>query len=242
MLESFLTWLRKYESLAIWLEGIALVAIFVLDWKNRADQRKDREEQHEETVAQLKVSQAQADALINSERAWVMAELVPICEKFSDGYWRRRVGTGWATLSDTEILKGEYLKHSLKFINMGRTPAHVLRYQIGYSREVDVTENDIRMIDAAKHPAVEFDRLLGGNDSVEVTVVDVPQYINDSVVEIGDAKATGILSGWVEYQHMFSDTDVVKVPFLYLYDPSTMRLGRVPLQKSERGEKQSLSR
>ncbi len=27
MLESFLTWLHKYESLAIWLEGIALVAV-----------------------------------------------------------------------------------------------------------------------------------------------------------------------------------------------------------------------
>jgi hypothetical protein len=75
MLETILSWLHKYESLAIWLEGIALVAIFVLDWKNRTDQRKDREGQHEETLAQLNVAQAQADALINSERAWVMAEL-----------------------------------------------------------------------------------------------------------------------------------------------------------------------
>jgi|SRR5579859_7198743 len=75
MWETFLTRLRTYESIAIWLEGIALVAIFVLDWKERKDQRKDREEQHKETLAQLNVSQAQADALINSERAWVLVSI-----------------------------------------------------------------------------------------------------------------------------------------------------------------------
>jgi hypothetical protein len=242
MLETILCWLHKYESLAIWLEGIALVAIFVLDWRNRADQRRDREEQHEETVAQLKVSQAQADAIMNSERAWVMAELIPICEKFNDGYWRRRVGNGWTTLSEEEIVKGDYLRHRLKFTNMGKTPAHVLRYHIGYSREVDVTGTDLRMIDTVKHPEIVFDRLLSGNDSIEVQDVDVSQYIRDSIEAIGDSEAAGILSGWVEYQHVFSDTDVVKIPFLYLYDPSKQRLTRVPLQKSERGEKQSLSR
>jgi hypothetical protein len=72
MLETILCWLHKYESLAIWLEGIALVAIFVLDWRNRKDQRRDQEEQHRETSAQLKVSQVQADALMNIERAWIL--------------------------------------------------------------------------------------------------------------------------------------------------------------------------
>jgi hypothetical protein len=57
MLERFLTWLHTYESVAIWLEGIALVAIFILDWKNRKDQRKDREEQHRETLVQLEQRQ-----------------------------------------------------------------------------------------------------------------------------------------------------------------------------------------
>jgi hypothetical protein len=57
MLETFFAWFRKYESLAIWLEGIALVAIFILDWKNRTDQRKDREGQHRETLARLEQRQ-----------------------------------------------------------------------------------------------------------------------------------------------------------------------------------------
>jgi len=48
-------WLRTYEPIAIWLEGIALVLIFVWD---RLDSRK----QHEDTLAQLKVSQEQVEA------------------------------------------------------------------------------------------------------------------------------------------------------------------------------------
>jgi hypothetical protein len=50
MWETFSTWLKTHESLAIWLEGIALVLIFVWD-------RIDSRQQHRETLAQLKVSQ-----------------------------------------------------------------------------------------------------------------------------------------------------------------------------------------
>jgi hypothetical protein len=52
---SLLDWLNKYEAAAVWIEGLALVAIFGLDWWNG---RKG----HEETLAQLKVSQKQVEA------------------------------------------------------------------------------------------------------------------------------------------------------------------------------------
>ncbi len=68
-------WLRTHEqSLAIWLEGIALVAIFVLELKEYRRQGSEREEQHKESVAQMAIMQSQADALVNSERAWVTLE------------------------------------------------------------------------------------------------------------------------------------------------------------------------
>jgi hypothetical protein len=72
-------WLRTYEFIAICLEGIALILIFVWD---RLDSRK----QHEETLAQLQVSQKQADALVSSERAWVMVGI--------GGHTSIRVSTG----------------------------------------------------------------------------------------------------------------------------------------------------
>ncbi len=118
MWESFFTLLKTYESVAIWLEGIALVAIFVLDWKQRKDQRKDREEQHEETLAQLNVSQAQAEALINSERAWVMADVEWDTSKWADR--KAHVIEGSGTGGDST---GIYVVLTCR--NEGRSPAWI---------------------------------------------------------------------------------------------------------------------
>jgi len=51
-----------WETIGVWVEAIALIAIFVLDWKERKENRKERKEQHEETYAQLQAAQSQADA------------------------------------------------------------------------------------------------------------------------------------------------------------------------------------
>lgn len=84
------TWLQAHEqSLAIWLEGLALVAIFGLELKEHKRQGRERKEQHEESAAQMAIMQSQADAirdnaiaakanaeaLINSERAWVLVDI-----------------------------------------------------------------------------------------------------------------------------------------------------------------------
>jgi hypothetical protein len=60
--ETILNWINTHESIGIWVEAIALVAIFMLDWRERKDQRKDRDEQHKETLAQLQVSKKQVEA------------------------------------------------------------------------------------------------------------------------------------------------------------------------------------
>jgi len=64
-----LGWLNEYESIAIWLEGIALVALFVLDWREyrnqgqeRAKQEESRLEQHKETAAQMDIWRKQIHA------------------------------------------------------------------------------------------------------------------------------------------------------------------------------------
>jgi hypothetical protein len=62
MIETIINWLKTYEFIAIWLEGIALVAIFIWD---RLDSRK----QHEETLAQLQVSQEQLEASLEQVEA-----------------------------------------------------------------------------------------------------------------------------------------------------------------------------
>jgi hypothetical protein len=218
------SFLGNNEWIALWVEGLALVAIFFWD-------RKDAKADHEETLNQIRLTRKQIEISQNAERAWLVAELVPICFQF-DGRWCRPIGGGWTQLSHNEILNGDHLKHTLKLTNMGRTPAHVLRYHIGYAHEVHATGTNLQVIDTVKRPEIEFDRLLSGNGSLEVGTIDVAKYIQESIKEIGDSASTGILSGWVEYQHMFSDVDVVRIPFVYLYDPTLARLSRVPLRPS----------
>jgi hypothetical protein len=134
MFNAIVTWFETYQFVAIWLEGVALVAIFILDWRERRDQRSERAEQHRETLTQLEVSQKQVeasqnnaaatkaaadaakastDALVNSERAWLVAELVPTCRKFGN-QWHRPAGDSWASLSEDEIVSRYYLRHKLK--------------------------------------------------------------------------------------------------------------------------------
>ncbi len=55
-------WFRTHEYVAIWLEGIALVAIFWLDLNDRRERRVEQERQHKETLEQLRISQQQTDA------------------------------------------------------------------------------------------------------------------------------------------------------------------------------------
>ena len=63
------TWFKDQEFVAIWLEGVALVAIFFLDWleyrkqgHERLKQEDDRIKQHEETAAQMDIWRKQIHA------------------------------------------------------------------------------------------------------------------------------------------------------------------------------------
>jgi hypothetical protein len=62
MWQAVLSWLRNYDSLAIWLEGVALVFIFFLDWREYRRQGEERVEQHRESAAQMEIMQGQAEA------------------------------------------------------------------------------------------------------------------------------------------------------------------------------------
>jgi hypothetical protein len=56
-LEGLIPWLQTHEFVAIWLEGIALLAIFIWD-------RIDSHQNHKETLAQIDVSQRQFESSV----------------------------------------------------------------------------------------------------------------------------------------------------------------------------------
>jgi hypothetical protein len=72
-----------------------------------------------------------------------------------------------------------------------------------------------------------FDHLLGATDSIEVPeIVDVDEYMSARIKGIKDLENTAVFHGWAEYQHVFSDSEVVRVPFCYSYKPSILGLVR----------------
>lgn len=170
-------------------------------------------------------------ALINSERAWLIVEILPVYRRI-DNLWCRPVKGGLAAVSEYELVHGYHLRHKMKLTNMGRTPAHILRFQIGYSRlpewATEVPEGSLGDCVEAR----EFDHALGGADSIEVLepVIDIFNNrgsTSDQINAVDELRATLVVHGWVEYQHIFDSENSERVDFCYSYSPSAHRLNRI---------------
>jgi hypothetical protein len=174
----------------------------------------------------------QGDALISSERAWVIAELVPTCIKVGNN-WYRMVIDGHVALSDEEILNGAYMNHVLKLTNMGRTPALILSYELDYSCLGEgVTTLRGGAIQMQRSQRL-FEHVLGAGESTEAPEpVNVYDYIWKGIEEINKLKNTAVFHGRVKYMHVFSKTEVMQVDFCYVYRPSLSRLEKAPPEKA----------
>jgi len=131
ILSTVSSWFRANEFVAIWLEGLALLAIFIWD-------RWDSYQQHTETLAQMEIMQSQANAakdaaeaananaeaaklnaqaVLNSERAWVEIKLgPPLPPDYRD---------------QDQDTSTDVFECSIQIENHGRTIAHVETIQIG---------------------------------------------------------------------------------------------------------------
>jgi hypothetical protein len=132
-LSTLFAWLAAHEqSLAIWLEGLALVAIFGLELKEYRRQGRERIEQHEESVAQMTIMQSQADATRDSATAAKeAAEVARITAGILVQTERGRIIIYWdqvahMDLSPTGIHDGR-LEHCFNWAcgNTGRTPVQL---------------------------------------------------------------------------------------------------------------------
>jgi hypothetical protein len=245
-LSTLSAWLKTYESWAVWLEGIALIAIFIWD-------RIDSHQQHKQTLAQMEITQNQtratetaanaasksAEALISSERAWVIAELIPHAVRASNNQWFRVIATGHVLMSVNEILAGDHLKYKLKLTNMGRTPAQLFGFTIRYSCLGEGVKDLPDNAGGKQSSARPFEHLLGGGGQaveIEEPVIDVGKYMGDDTDAIERLEKTAVIHGEVKYRHMFS-TDDCYVDFCYVYTVSQERLTSVGRHTKQRQEK-----
>jgi hypothetical protein len=244
-------WLRTYESVAIWLEGIALVLIFVWDRIDANEQQKEMLKQLEVMRRQVETMQLQAaaaqdnaaagklsaQALVNSERAWVVAGVRPYARRFSDS-WHRADG---AALSTEDVLARKYLVYWLTITNLGRGPAQILGFSLVYTclgeGVTDLPEKGGgEKVLKSYRP---FEHLLAGDgEAIEISEpIDMGRYMEDDMDAIKGLKKTAVIHGWIKYRHMLSTTDDCYADFCYVYTVSEKKLTTVGRHTKQRQEK-----
>jgi hypothetical protein len=162
-----LEWLTKYEAIAVWLEGIALVAIFIWD-------RLDAKHDHEETVAQLAIAQAQIKLSQNAERAWILTEL-----EWPDTS-RLRVVTGTSSRKGEESVETTSVEVTLVCKNEGRSPAWVDTIQ-GYAEIVEGKVRDLPPpVGHKAQPFIPLGPIAPGQENRRQLLLECPGHIKNN--------------------------------------------------------------
>lgn len=183
---------------------------------------------------QAEIMVRQTEAIINSERAWVVPELRPHAYQGEDGSWYRQDS---ASLTTEKALADEHLLYSLKLTNMGKTPAQILGFELRFTCLPEGV-TDLPKNGGAQFAEIrEFHHLLGAEgNSVEIDdpVVDAKQRMNDSWDAIRSQEKTAVVYGAVRYRHIFSTKEDSYADFCYAYAVSLNRLRSVGQHSRQR--------
>jgi len=202
-------WLQTNEPLALWLEGLALVAIFGLELAEYKRQGRERKDQHEESVTQIQIARdaataakASADALLNSERAWIEISLGPP-EK-----------DPWDTEEDKENENNVFFACSIHIKNHGRTLARVESVQIA----TDTTDRPL-----PEKPwngtTLNLNSLLGSGQQETVGAFDADRDLADGKSVVNGTKR-GILRVIVKYRDVVDASILHETSVLYVFQNS----------------------
>jgi hypothetical protein len=211
----FFGWLRTNEqSIAIWLEGIALVAIFFLELKEYRRQGRDKKEQRDEWVKQMAIMQSQADAakanaeaaklgaqaVLNSERAWIEIILGPATQPdYQD---------------DAQSVSSGLFECSIQIENKGKTIAYIESVQVG----ADTTTGTIPE-EPVKSFTQSFRSLLGSGQKQTVRQFNADSGFSDGQ-DIVNGTSIGILRVIVKYRDIVDASILHQTSAVYLFKKS----------------------
>jgi hypothetical protein len=206
-LSAVFDWLRtNQQSLAIWLEGLALVAIFGLELAEYKRQGRERKDQHEESAAQMRIAKdaataakASADAVLNSERAWIEISLGP---------WEK---DPWDTEEDEDNV---FFVCSIQIKNHGRTIARVESVQVGAD-----TVGERLPPEPLNFTTSNLHSLLGSGQKQTVRIFDAESAFPDGVSIVNGTKR-GILRIIVKYRDVVDASILHETSVLYVFQNS----------------------
>jgi hypothetical protein len=220
-LTSVFAWLRTNEqSLAVWLEGLALVAIFWLELKEYRRQGRERKEQHDEMVAQMAIMQSQADATRDSADA--AKEAAEVAKQSTDAFINseRAWILGTPSLKDKLRVGAPYTGFVFiwSFKNVGRTPARLVETDAVSWRVADVkTIPETPKYEGKPVPLNNF--LLVPNDSIGFGGLIEPfgdELTREEIDGITGMKLTLIAYGYVTYLDQFGQKHTTRFCHTYM--------------------------
>lgn len=192
-----------------WLQiVVAAIGIGVLIWQAILTR-----EAVEAATEASKATKQSADALVASERAWVVGELVPLALRYSDNRWYRFVDETPVAMSNEELAAGDHLQYTLKITNLGKTPAFIVNYDV-YSLRTNASKELL-----AFGKPYQF---VAGNSSMELEIINIFEFSKEVTAEM-----QGFITITVNYQHVFSKTYVGEEFFVYIFSVERTVLQRV---------------
>lgn len=191
----------------------------------------------EATEKNAAAAKASADALINAERAWVIADLVQMAVRMPppENWCRITASGGLGAMGAEAILKGEHLRHRLRFTNMGRTAARITAFECHsgfYDHKCGILQ--IERIDYNG----DYNRMLAaGSETFTDQTIDINQFVSDPIaVEIGPPswKNWMVVIVSVTYDHVFSSEGPQREDSRFVYDINAQTMRRVALAQGDR--------
>jgi len=183
------------EPVAVWIEAVALVAIFGLDFSEFRRQGKDRKEQHDETIKQMQIMEKQASATFgsfqllqerwNEERRRELIRAIAVLDdiRYQTLLWRDITDNKWGTVNratpilppDADIVVIEAGRHSKALRDEVRKTFRTLsnaEYQIGRYYSVDLANyRDDSLMQGAhahiKNAEGSVSRIIGTFEQIE---------------------------------------------------------------------------
>lgn len=174
-------------------------------------------------------------AIMKAERAWVIADLVPMARCVDELGWCHWWGgaeqhkmSEWNRLTAEEVLRGEHLRHGLRFINMGRTAARITGYEI-HSGFYDHKKDAFR-IEAIRYNR-DYNRMLSAENQTETlpgVVIEIHEFVNNAAAEVGPPtwKNWMVVLVSVTYEHVFSVNGPESDVFRFVFDNKSESMQR----------------
>ena len=201
-------WLDSHQYLALWLEGIALLAIFIWD-------RIEASQQHKQTLAQMKIMQNQALAAeMAANAANKSAEVAEMALKLAeraDVLLNAASLTVDPTAASTEGPINPYSRVSLQLKNFGRTRAQNVACRIGL------------VIPGVPESVPPREPFILGPGATQAVMFDtfIATLTQKTYEDIANGKIDLKFAGTVSYEDIFGESHTTT--YQGLLDPKTGR-------------------